>query len=80
VAEQGVQQRAEDTPLGGPVLSVSVEEVLLPILTPCGLPIRKSRIQFQRVVSRPRALSIVPSLERTIVFNAKLLSINSILT
>ena len=50
------------------VLRVSVGEVLLPILTACGLPIRKSRIQLQRVMSRPRALS----LEGTIVLNAEL--------
>ena len=55
VGEQGVQQRAEDTALEGPVLRVSIEEVLLPILTACGLLIRKSRIQLQRVVSRTRA-------------------------
>ena len=32
------------------VLRVSVEEVLLPILTACGLPVRKSRVQLQRVM------------------------------
>ena len=47
MGEQGVQQRAEDTPLEGPVLRVSVEEVLLPILTACSLPLRKPRIQLQ---------------------------------
>ena len=45
VGEQGVQQRAEDTPQGeGPVLGACVEEVLLPILTAYSLPFRKSRI------------------------------------
>jgi hypothetical protein len=32
-------------PRGAPVLRVRMEEVLLPVLTACGLPIRKSRIQ-----------------------------------
>ena len=86
VAEQGVQQRAETPggplreysrglrthPWGAPMLRVSVEEVLLPILTACGLPVRKSRIQMLRVKSRPRALSLVASLEGTIVLNADL--------
>ena len=51
------------------VLRVSVEEVLLTILTACVLPVRKSRIQLQTVVSRPRALSLVLRLEGTIVLN-----------
>ena len=42
VGEQGVQQRPEDTALGDPVLIVIVEEVLLSILTACGLPVRKT--------------------------------------
>jgi hypothetical protein len=51
VDEQGVQQRTQDTPLGGPFVK-SQSEVLLPIITACGLVFRKSRIQLQRVVSR----------------------------
>jgi len=35
-----------------------VAEVLLPILTDWGLPIRKSRSQSQRVGFRPRADSV----------------------
>jgi hypothetical protein len=36
-------------PWRAPVLLVSVEEVLLPILIACGLPVRKSRIQLQSI-------------------------------
>jgi hypothetical protein len=43
MGEQGIQQRSEDTPLGGPCVK-SVEDMLLPILTACGLLVRKSRI------------------------------------
>ena len=57
---------------GAHVLIISVEEVLLPILPACGMPVRKSKIQLQRVVSRPRALSLVMSLNGTIVLNAEL--------
>ena len=37
-----------------------------------GRPARKSRIQLQREVFRPRVLSLVMSLEGTMVLNAKL--------
>ena len=41
---------------------------------------RKSRIQLQREVVSPRVLSLVMSFEGTMVLNAELLSMNSILT
>jgi len=53
-------------------LRVSTEEVRLPILTTWGLPVRKSRIQFQRALLSPRLLSLGMSLAGTIVLNAEL--------
>ena len=46
-------------PLGASVLSVVVLEVLFPIRTVWGLPVRKSRIQLQRDVFRPSKLSFL---------------------
>ena len=65
---------------GAPVLRISVADVLLPTLTTWGRPIRKSRIQLQREVFSPRILSLVMSFEGTMVLNAELWSMNSILT
>jgi hypothetical protein len=75
VGEQGVQEGTKHTTLRGPILRVSVADVLLPSLTTCWRPIRKSRIQLQREVFRPRVLSLVMCL-----LNAELSSMNSILT
>ena len=59
-------------PCGAPVLRVRVEEVLLPILTAWGLPVRKSSIHLHRAVFSPRFLSLVIRLEGTLVLNAEL--------
>ena len=59
-------------PWGAPVLRISVADVLLPTLTTWGRPVRKSRIQLQRVVFSPRILSLVMSFEDTMVLNAEL--------
>ncbi len=61
--QQGVQERAEHA-----ALRVRVEDVVLPIRTAWGLPIRNFRIQSQRVVLIPRS----PSFEGTMVLNAEL--------
>ena len=53
-------------------MRVSVADVLLPTLTTWWWPVRKSRIQLQREVFGPRVLSLVLSLEGTMVFNAEL--------
>ncbi|KAJ8353357.1 hypothetical protein SKAU_G00209240 [Synaphobranchus kaupii] len=52
-------------PWGAPVLRVSGVEVVVPILTIWRRPNRKSKIQLHREVFRPRALSLVSSLEGT---------------
>ena len=56
-------------PWGVPVLRISVADVFLPTLTTWGRPVRKSRI-----------LRLVMSFEGTMVLDAELLSMNSILT
>ena len=66
----GVQERTKHAPLRGPC--VSVADVLLPTLTTWGWPVRKSRIQLQREMFSPIALSLVMSLEGTMVLNAEL--------
>jgi hypothetical protein len=55
-----------------PVLRVSVVEVMLPALTTCRQPVRKSSIQLQREVFSPRVLSVVTSLDGTMVLNTEL--------
>ena len=59
-------------PCGAPVLRISEVEVLFPTFTTWGLPVRKSRTQLLRVGFRPRALSLMMSLEGTMVLNAYL--------
>ncbi len=44
-------------PLGAPVFRVRVEDVVMPIRTARGMPVRKYRIQSLRVVLSPRFLS-----------------------
>lgn len=48
-------------PCGDPVLTVSFLEIPLPILTTCGLLVRKSRIQLQVGVGTPRFVSFTVS-------------------
>ena len=80
MGEQGVQEGTKHAPLGAPVLRVSVADVLWPTLTNWGRPVRKSRIQLQRKLFSPRVVSLGMSLEGTMVLNAELSSMNSILT
>ncbi len=59
-------------PLGAPTFRVMELEVNWPIFTTCGLPVRKSWIQSQSVVFRPRSESLTASLGGTIVLKAEL--------
>ena len=54
--------------------------VLFSTLTTWGWPVRKSRIQLQREVFSLRVLSLVMSFVGTMMLNAELQSMNSILT
>ena len=56
----------------GPMLRISVADVLLPSLTTWGQPGRKYRIQLQREVFSLKVLSLVMSLEGSAVLNAEL--------
>jgi hypothetical protein len=71
MGEQGIQEGAEHTPLC-PVLRISEVEMLFPTFTTWGRPVRKSRTQLHRAVFRPKAQSLMMSLERTMVLNAEL--------
>ena len=77
MGEQGVQKNA---PLRASMLRISGVEMLFPTFTTWGRPIRKSRIQLNRAGFRPRASSLIMSLEGTMVLNAELKLMNSILT
>jgi hypothetical protein len=55
MGEQGVQKGTKHASLRGPVLRISVADVLLPTLTTWGQTVRKSRIQLQREVFNPYA-------------------------
>ena len=57
---------------GAPVLRVSEVEMLFSTFTTWGRPVRKSRTQLHRAGLRPRASSLMMSLEETMVFNAEL--------
>ena len=59
-------------PWGAPVLSTNIEEVSLPIWTVWGLLLRKSNIQLQSVVLKPRVLRLPISSTRENVSNAEL--------
>ena len=72
MSEQGEQEGAEHAALRGPVLRISVADVLLPTLTTWGWPNRKSSIQLQREVFSPRVLSLLMSFEGTMVLNTDL--------
>jgi len=62
-------------PCGALVLSIIVEEILSPILTECGLWVRKSRIQSQREEPSPRPQSLEMSFVGIMVLKAELQSI-----
>ena len=72
VGEQGVQEETKHTPLRGPVLRISVAYVLLPNLTTWVWPVRKSRIQLQRVLFSPWVFSLLMSFVGTMVLNTEL--------
>lgn len=72
MGKQGVQQGAELTSLGAPVLSIRVVEVTLPIRTTCGLPDRKSRIQLDKEALMRRSRSFMTSLDGIMVLKAEL--------
>ncbi len=55
-------------PQGAPVLRVSQDDVL-PVHTAWSLPVRKFKIQSHRAVLNPRSLSLMTSLEGTMVLN-----------
>jgi hypothetical protein len=70
MGEQDYRRGLSTHPWGAPVLRLSMVEVLLPTLTTWGRPVRKSRIQLQREVFSPRVLSLVMSLEGTMVLKS----------
>ena len=59
-------------PCGVPVLKVSEVEMLFPTITTWGRSVRKSRTQMHREGFSPRALSLVMSLEGTMLLKAEL--------
>jgi hypothetical protein len=59
-------------PCGSPVLRISEVEVLFPSFTTWGEPNRMSRTQLHRAGFRSRALSLMMSLEGTMVLKAEL--------
>ncbi len=67
-----VEQGTQNAALRGSSFRVMELEVNWPIFTTCGLPVRKSWIQSQSVVFRPRSESLTASLEGTIVLKAEL--------
>ena len=50
MGEQEVEEGIKCAPLRGPMLRITVADVLLLTLTTWGWPVRKSRIQLQREV------------------------------
>ena len=70
MGEQGVQEGAEHAPLWGPCVEDQHS----------GGVVRKSRTQLHKSGFRPRAPSLMMSLEGTMVLKAELSSMNSILT
>ncbi len=67
-----VEQGTQNAALRGSYVQGDGLEVNWPIFTTCGLPVRKSWIQSQSVVFRPRSESLTASLEGTIVLKAEL--------
>ena len=80
MSEQRVQEGTEHAPLRGPRVVDQCGECVVTHSYHLGWPVRKSRIQLQREVFSPRVLSLVLSYEDTMVSNAELWSMNSILT
>lgn len=64
--------RLTQQPCGVLVLTVSSDETLPPILTTCGLSIRKSKIHLQVRVGNTRAVSFTDSFPGLIVLKAEL--------
>ena len=54
------------------MLRISEVELLFPAFPTLGWPVRKSRTQLHREEFRPRASSLMMSLEGTMVLNAEL--------
>ena len=72
VGEQGVQERTKHAPLRGPHVEGQCGGCVVVYLHHLGQPVRKSRIQLQRELFSPRVLSLVMSLEGTMVLNTEL--------
>ena len=72
MGEQGVQEGLSTYSCGAPMLRISEVEVLFPTFTTWGRPVRKSRTQLHRTEFRPKASSLMMSLEGTMVLNAEL--------
>ena len=72
VGEQGVQDGTKHAPLRSSRVESQRGGCVVATLTTWGQPIRKSRIQLQREMFNPRVLSLVMTLEGTLVLNAKL--------
>ena len=69
---RGYRRGLSTHPCGAPVLRISEVEVLFPTFTNWGRPVRKSRTLLHRAGFRPRASSLMMSLEGTLVLNAEL--------
>ena len=80
MGEQRVQEGLSTHPCWAQVLRISEVEVLFPTFNTWGWPVRKSRTKLHRAGLRPRASSLMLSLESIMVLNAELYSMNSILT
>ena len=72
MGEQGEQEWTEHAPLRGPCVEVSMADVLLPTLTNWERPVRMSNMQLQREVFSSRVVSLVISLEGTVLLHAEL--------
>ena len=59
-------------PCGAPVLRISKVEMMFPTITTWERSVRKPRTQMQRTGFRPRASSLMMSLEGTMLLNAEL--------
>ena len=67
VGKQEIQEGAKHPPLEGPRVEGQRDGCVVAYR-----PVRRSRIQLQRDVFSPRVLSLVTSLEGTMVLNAEL--------
>ena len=72
MSEQGVPEGAEHAPLRVPCVEDQRGRYVVTYPYHLGRPIRKSWIQFQRELFSTRVLSLVKSLEGTMVLNAEL--------